>query len=397
MSGVAAKRFGKFFGKVKDGLEKLSETVITGEPDIELIHTLIQRIDVEGERVPGLQPGTPLEAEDQEETYQKLIRRLSWQISRSGITAEEVIRTFPGEVQAVLLYRSYDKYKGEESNLLRVRFIEMGWKNIQPNLWVLPPNKTPGGSVNSMDLKVWLRRKLVKPFGKHFDYVFPVVTVVDMKRVTADKKGIRKMPTARTIYNVLKPDEVVPASHLYSVMKTRGFSVREIILSGSIPLLASAFVTPGELTTIQENEDAIVASLKQMTGSQQVNLQDIANLGPDLLADAFGSTLPHGRDLAQRLIVEAQYWMRHLGGTVPQPGPIPAPAPAAPQAEESAQPAQQAEQWGPSREQEPAGDEAEPVASEESWYGPGEAGAEAEAEPAEEPTVAEAEVMDEGQ
>ena len=248
----------------------------------------------------------------------------------------------------------------------------MGWRNIQPNLWVLPPNKTPGGSVTSEELKVWLRRKLAKPFGKDFDYVFPVVAVIDMKRVAADKKGIRKMPIARTIYNVLEPNEVVPASHLYSVMKTRGFGVRDIILSGNIPFLASAFATSEELSAIEENADAIAASLRQMTGSQLVNLQDIANLGPDLLADAFGSTLVHGKDLAQRLIVEAQFWMRYLGGSVPAPGPMPATQlPTQPQAEEKKEQEEKTEQWG-ERKEAPAEEEQKPVASTESWYEGGE-------------------------
>ncbi len=377
MAGDPTKGFGKFFGKVRDRFEKLSESVAASNGnDSDLILTVIQRIDVEGEPAPRTELGSKAESKEEDEVYQKLMRRLHWQLSRSGITADDAIRTFPGEVQAVLLYRSYDKFRGVESNLLRERFIEMGWKNIQSNLWVLPPNKTPGGTVNSQDLKVWVRKKLAKPFGKDFDYVFPVVAVIDMKKTTADKKGIRKMPTARTIYNVLEPDEVVPASHLYSVMKARGLGVRDIILSGDIPFLASAFATQDELMAIQENEDAIVASLKQMTGSQSVNLQDIANLGADLLADAFGSTVVHGKDLAQRLIVEAQFWMRYLGGTVPAPGPMPSTAAMGlHQEEKNLEHAQPEEHWGGSVEEEEK-EEAEPMTSHDSWFEPGEKSAE---------------------
>lgn len=398
MSGEATKGLGRFLGRFRERFEKLSESVTSStKDDMDLILAAIQRIDIEGEQAPGVgEDGQPKEM-DEEEIYQRTTRRLRWQLSRSGITSDELIRTFPGEVQAVLLYRSYDKFKGEESNLLRERFIEMGWRNIQPNLWVLPPNKTPGGSVNSSDLKVWVRKKLAKPFGRDFDYVFPVVAVIDMKKVTADKKGIRRMPTARTIYNVLEPDEVVPASHLYAVMKSRGFGVRDIILAGNIPFLASAFATPEELSTIQENEDAIVASLRQMTGSQSINLQDIANLGPDLLSDAFGSTLAHGKDLAQRLIVEAQFWMRYLGGSVPAPGPMPpTQIPTQPPVEEKAATAEEAEKW-PETEEEPKVEEPKPVAPEESWYEGGERSGEegTEEQPdSESQAVAEATVKD---
>jgi hypothetical protein len=398
VAGETTKGFGKFLGRFKERFERLSESVTAStEDDWDLILEVIQRIDLEGEEAPGAEPGIQAGTVEEDEVYHKLMRRLQWQLSRSGITADDVIRTFPGEVQAVLLYRSYDKFKGGESNLLREKFIEMGWKNIQPNLWVLPPNKTPGGSVSSADLKVWVRKKLAKPFGKDFDYVFPVVAVMDMKKMTADKKGIRKMPTARTIYNVLEPDEVVPAYHLYSVMKSRGFGLKDIILSGNIPFLTSAFATQDEIMAIQENEDAIVASLKQMTGSQSVNLQDIANLGADLVADAFGSTVVHGKDLAQRLIVEAQFWMRYMGGTVPAPGPMPSTTAAAPTHKEvKAQPAQGEEQWGGRREEEKE-EEAEPLSSQESWFESG--GKSGEASEEEQPdsenqAVAEAQVRD---
>lgn len=399
MATDATKRLGRFFGRFRDRFEKLESVISSEDDDTDLILAAIQRIDVEGEQALGVEAGAPAEQEDEEKVYERLMRRIHWQLSRSGITAEDVIRTFPGDVQAVLLYRSYDKFRGNESKL-RETFIEMGWKNIQPNLWVLPPNKTPGGAVNSVDLKVWIRRKLAKPFGRDFDYVFPVVAVVDMKKVTADKKGIRKMPTARTIYNVLEPDEVVPASHLYSVMKTRGLGVKDIILSGNIPFLASAFATPSDLMAIQENEDAISASLRQMTGSKTINLQDIANLGSDLIADAFGSTVAHGKDLAQRLIIEAQFWMRFLGGSVPAPGPMQAaPAPGRQPTEEKAESVQEGEQWGKPAE-EVKEEEAKPLASQESWFEPGQkSGEEGEAgqSEAEDHPVAEATVRDDEQ
>ncbi|MDV3244132.1 MAG: hypothetical protein LYZ66_03005 [Nitrososphaerales archaeon] len=376
MASEASKRVNELFGKFRARFEKFSESVTAPKDDEDLIHAVIQRIDVDGEAAMASPPGMPPATEDKEQTYKKLLRRLDWQLGKSGIGVEEVVRTFPGEVQAVLLYKSYEKFKGGESNLLREKFIQMGWKNIQPNVWILPPNKTPVGPITQEDLKVWVRRKLTKPFGKEFDYVFPFVAVIDMKKVTADKKGTRKMPVARTIYNVLEPSEVVPASHLYAVMKSRGFSVREIILSGDIPFLASAFATTDDLLAIQENEEAIGMKLRRLTGSQSMALQDLANLGPDLIADAFGSAVAHPKDLAQRLIVEAQFWMRHLGGTVPSPGPTesagasftPGPGPSPETAESSPEPEPQpgpAPEMGPGAQSEMQ-PEAEPEAEQES-------------------------------
>ncbi|MDV3293814.1 MAG: hypothetical protein LYZ70_06045 [Nitrososphaerales archaeon] len=351
MASEATKRFNELFGKVRARFEKISESVTPPKDDDDLIDAVIQRIDVDSEAHAEASAPKPPGPEDKEEKYDRLLKRLGWQLAKSGIGVEEVVRTFPGEIQAVLLHKSYEKFKGRDSNFLREKFIEMGWKNIQPNVWVLPPNKTPAGSVNQEELKIWARRKLTKPFGKDLDYVFPFIAVIDLKRVTADKKGTRKLPVARTIYGVLEPSEVVPSSHLYNVMKSRGFGVKDIILSGDIPFLASAFATTDDLLAIQENEEAIGARLRSLTGSQNMGLQDIANLGAELIADAFGTSVAHPKDLAQRLIIEAQFWMRHLGGTVPSPGPtgaeasiqghVPAQTPETPEPE---RPAEQAEE-----------------------------------------------------
>jgi len=183
-------------------------------------------------------------------------------------------------------------------------------------------------------------------------------------------------------------------------MKARGLGVKDIIMSGNVPFLASAFATPSDLMAIQENEDAISASLKQLTGSKTINLQDIANLGSDLIADAFGSTVAHGKDLAQRLIIEAQFWMRFLGGSVPAPGPIQtAPVPGQQPTEEKAEPVQEGEQWGKPTE-EVKEEEAKPLASQESWFEPGQKSEEegaGEQSEAEDHPVAEATVRDDKQ
>jgi len=312
----ASNRVNEFLERVRSRFEKLRESVGAANVEDDLVHTIIQRIDVDGEAPVGAE--WPATTEDREEMYRRLLKRLEWQVKKSGIGVEEAVRAFPGEVRAVLLYKSYERFKSGDSNLLRERLIEMGWKNIQPNLWILPPNKTPTALAGQEDLKIWLRRELARPLGKEFDYSFPIVALVDIRKVTADKKGIRKMPVARTIFNVLEANEVVPARHIYETMKARGMGVREIITSGDITFLTSAFASPEELAAIQENETEIGAKLRSATGSQLMGLVDIANLAPEIIADALGSNVAHPSDMAQRLIVEAQFWMRYLGGTVPE-------------------------------------------------------------------------------
>ncbi|MDG6898497.1 MAG: hypothetical protein JRN24_02035, partial [Nitrososphaerota archaeon] len=90
-----------------------------------------------------------------------------------------------------------------------------------------------------------------------------------------------------------------------------------IILRGDLSFLTSAFAQDDEVASIREHEQEISSRLVRATGSSKIALEDLANLGPDVIASAFEGVVPHPKDLAQRLIVEAQYWMRFLGGAVP--------------------------------------------------------------------------------
>jgi hypothetical protein len=309
----SSKRITDILGRVRAPFKKLGETVVPNGGEDDLIHAVIQRIDVEGE-VTEAEPTSPA---NREENIRRLLKRLEWQIAKSGIGSEELVRTFPGEVKAVILHKSYERYKKANSDVLRSKFIELGLKNVQPGLWVLPPNRTPQGIGTQDELRIWVRKEFARPFGKDFDYVFPFIAVVDLKKVIAEKKGIRKMPTARTIYNVLDVNEVVPPSHLYETLKGRGYGVKDIILRGDITFLTSAFAEDEEMVSIREHEDEIGLRLRKATGSPKIALEDIANIGPDVIAAAFEGIVAHPRDLAQRLIVEAQYWMRIMGGAVP--------------------------------------------------------------------------------
>jgi hypothetical protein len=322
----ANRRISDIFDRVRAPFKKLGETVgQAGINDDDLIHAVIQRIDVEGET--SLPEGQTQGGYDREDMYKRLLRRLDWHVRKSGIGAEELVRTYPGEVQAVLLHKSYERFKNGNSDMLRGKFIEIGLKNVQPGVWVLPPNKVPAGLSTQDELRMWVRREFAKPFGKDFDYVFSFVAVVDLKKVIAERKGIRKMPVARTIYNVLEVDEVVPPSHLYASLKARGMGVRDIILKGDIPFLTSAFAEDEDVAAIQEHESEITTRLRKGTGSKSVALDDIANLGPDVVGAALEGVVAHPKDLAQRLIVEAQYWMRFLGGTAPGLSYLSGPAP----------------------------------------------------------------------
>lgn len=311
----AVKRITGVFDRFRAPLSKISNSA-PGPKDDELITTVIQRIEVDGEdQTSAAPPG------DAEQTYRRLMRRLDWQLKNSGITVEELVRTNPKEVKSILLFKSYEvtKKKRKHDVTVRDRLIEMGFRSIQPGAWILPPDRTPPGLDSQDSLKVWFRQQMVKPVSKSVDYVFPFIAYVDLKKVVSERRGIRKMPTARTLFSVLSVEEVASPSHVYATMKARGYGAREIILAGDVSFLSSAFAEKEDLEGVHANELEIGSKLRHATGASSINLEDLANLGPETIAKALTGAVAHPKDFAHRLVVEAQYWMRFLGGSVPAP------------------------------------------------------------------------------
>jgi hypothetical protein len=285
----------------------------TAPKEDDIIQAVIQRIEVEKE-----EEVDPASEGDREQVYRRLMRRLQWQLRNSLVTPEELVRNYPKEVRSILVFKSYERgRRNRESTAVRERLIALGFESIQPGLWILAPMKTPPGLDTQEALRLWFRHQMSRQLNRSIDYVFPFVASVDLKRVVSERRGIRKMPIARTLFGVLTPELVVPPSHVYSAMRSRGMSIKDILLSGDIQFLSSAFAEKTELEAVQDNEQEVGRRLKHSTGSATMNLEDIANLGPDTIASALKGFVAHPRDFAQRLLVEAQYWMRFLGGTVP--------------------------------------------------------------------------------
>ena len=124
------------------------------------------------------------------------------------------------------------------------------------------------------------------------------------------------MQTARTLFSVRSVEEVASPSHVYATLKARGLGVRDVILSGDVSFLSSAFADGEDLDGIRVNQSEIGERLRHATGGSSMDLEDLANLGPETFSDALTGCVAHPNDFAQRLIVEAQYWMRTLGGSV---------------------------------------------------------------------------------
>lgn len=286
----------------------------TKKRDEDLIRAVVERIPVEGEAVN--RHSRELSKEDEyEELCRRLVTRLKDQIKAANITTEEVLRSYNGPVNCIMLLKFVEKYKTKrEGTPLRDRIIAGGWRYLQGGVWVLPPVKTPRTLANQDDLKLWVYQNLIKPSGKDLQYVFPFVSIVDLKKTIGDKKRVLKKPMSNTIFNIMEVEEIVPSSAIYEYMKTKNLSIEQIIESGDITFLAKPFADEGTMPVLLENKEKITRRLQKIMEANDTSLHYIASLDAREFADALQGIIPHPADFAQRVIIEARYWEALLHG-----------------------------------------------------------------------------------
>lgn len=314
------RRFAGLFGRVRAPLDHISFAASYPKED-DLNLAVISRIKVEGEELPS--PGT---YGDYELTCRRLMRRLDWQLKKSRIGVEELINSYPTEVRAILLYESHEKGRKKGQAAVESILLEAGLKPVQPGMWVLPPTKTPPGLESQESLELWFRQRLEGRLDRHVEYVFPFIASVDLKRVVAERRGVRDATEGKTVFNALTVDEVVPQSHIYTAMKSKGLSAKEVILSGDIPFLASAFSSKKDLDVVRSHELELGDRLGRAKGAAGIGLAELAQLKPEHVARACYGVIPHTKEFSVKLVGEAQYWTNFFGGAVPsqvgQAGPL---------------------------------------------------------------------------
>jgi hypothetical protein len=309
----SAKKLFRIFGRGRPPAKRRGEVLVVRRSEEEIITAVNDRIPVPGEPDRESDGASPA-SERREEDLRRLLRRLRPQIKRAGITPDEVIRTYEGPVNAIMLLRSVERSEGKKSTVLKERLARMGFKYLQDDVWVLPPALTPSGLGNQDDLKLWAYQNITKPLGKDVQFVLPFIALVDLKKVTAERRGIRKLPDARTLYSVLDLEDTVTASHIYGHMKKRNLGIVDVIVSGDLVFLASSFCDEPTMAVLEDSYEILLRKMQPGTASGEVSLASVANFDPAVLSRLLRNLVSHPKDTAQRSIVEAQFWMRFLSG-----------------------------------------------------------------------------------
>lgn len=300
----------KFLDRFTDSLwkkQKLSEE--------EILHTFLERVSLTGEESTAVHNATD-EERRREEGFRIYIRRMKTAMKDALITDEDIIKSYPEPLKAILLMRFLEKQGEKRSVRLAEKINEAGLKFVQNDVWILPPSKTPQDLLTDQDLKQWVYENLTKTLYKKVQFVFPFIAIIDMRKVIAPRRGILRKYTGNTVFNVMELDEMVPPSYVYYYLKERSLGIEDVVRRGDLLFLASALNDRLAVSDIKEKRRQIVQRLFESLSKGSLSLEDISNIAEGALTKVLEGLVQHPDGVAQRLIIESKYWKRFLTSQV---------------------------------------------------------------------------------
>lgn len=300
----------KFLDRFTDSLwkkQKLSEE--------EILHTFLERVSLTGEESTAVHNATD-EERRREEGFRIYTRRMKTAMKDALITDEDIIKSYPEPLKAILLMRFLEKQGEKRSVRLAEKINEAGLKFVQNDVWILPPSKTPQDLLTDQDLKQWVYENLTKTLYKKVQFVFPFIAIIDMRKVIAPRRGILRKYTGNTVFNVMELDEMVPPSYVYYYLKERSLGIEDVVRRGDLLFLASALKDQLAVSDIKEKRRQIVQRLFESLSKGSLSLEDISNIDGGALTKVLEGLVQHPDGVAQRLIIESKYWKRFLTSQV---------------------------------------------------------------------------------
>ena len=300
----------KFLDRFTESLwkkQKLSEE--------EMLHAFLERVSLTDEEGTAVRKAIN-EERRREEGFRIYIRRMKTAMKDAPITDEDIIKSYPEPLKAILLMRFLEKQGEKRSVRLAEKINEAGLKFVQNDVWILPPSKTPQGLVTDQDLKQWVFENLIKTLYKKVQFVFPFIAIIDMRKVIAPRRGILRKYTGNTVFNVMELDEMVPPTYVYYYLKERGLGIEDVVRRGDLLFLASALNDQLAVSNMKEKRRQIVQKLFESLNKGSLSLDDISNIDEGALTKVLEGLVQHPDGVAQRLIIESKYWERFLSSRV---------------------------------------------------------------------------------
>ncbi len=308
--GLRERAMSKFLDKFTESLWKKQK--LTEE---ELLHAFLERVALTDEESAAMRSTTD-EERRRGEGFRIYIRRMKTAMKDALITEEDIIKSYPEPLKAILLMRFLEKQGEKRSVKLAEKINEAGLKFVQNDVWILPPSRTPQDLVTDQDLKQWVYENLTKTVYKKLQFVFPFIAIIDMRKVIAPRRGILRKYTGNTVFNVMELDEMVPPSYVYFYLKERSLGIDDVVRRGDLLFLASALNDQLAVSDIRDKRKQIVQRLFESLGRGSLSLENISNMDEGALTKVFEGLVQHPDGVAQRLIIESKYWERFLSSQV---------------------------------------------------------------------------------
>jgi hypothetical protein len=304
--GLRERAMSKFLDRFTESLwkkQKLSEE--------EMMHAFLERVALSHEESAGVQSALN-EERRREEGFRIYIRRIKLAMKDALITEEDIIKSYPEPLKAILLMRFLEKEGEKRSVRLAEKINDAGLKFVQNDVWILPPSKTPQDLVTDQDLKQWVFENLTKTLYKKVQFVFPFVAIIDVRKVIAIRRGILRKYTGNTVFNVMELDEMVPPSYVYYYLKDRKLGIEDVVRRGDLLFLASPHNDEVAVSELREKRRLVMQKLSQALEKENWSLADISNIVEGVLTKVLEGLVSHPEGMAHRLTTEAKYWERFL-------------------------------------------------------------------------------------
>lgn len=250
------------------------------------------------------------EAQSTISDYDRITRSLKSQ----NISRDKLVEHYWEPLHGVIL--CFTNQKDSEGRTLHFLKRELssryGLKQLTGDIYIIPPNQVPeklrDGRTAREDIKKLIKDEVYKNYPNAKSTIC-FAARVDMRDVYSrtDHPTEDRINMFRTVDEVLDLDEIFTKGNFSKALASENVNLSEVIEEGSLPFLASDYLTDSELDDLIENEGEIKKQL------DNPSLKHLAkNMNVNKLANELNAYVIDEKTVANSIIEEAKIWYQAI-------------------------------------------------------------------------------------
>lgn len=240
--------------------------------------------------------------------------RLTQSLKSRNISRDELVEHYWDPLHAIII--CFTNQKDAEGNQMRFLKNELtrryNLKQLTGDIYIIPPNQTPERLRQVRKARNEIEELLNEEVYSNYPNAKSTIAFaarVDLRDVYSrtDHEPEDRMNMINTIDEVLGLDDIFSQNDFSKALASENVNLSDVVEEGSLPFLASDYVSHSELEDIIEKEEHI----KEQLG--QPSLRDIAyNVEAKELAESLAPYVADAERVSDSIITEAKIWCREL-------------------------------------------------------------------------------------